>query len=608
MKRQITVLSGLLLFAGVSFAQNTVKVPTAHLAKALDKIAPHHGEVKTSSNTGAAKAVGATLWESDFSESPAIWAIGTSGQGTFQIGSGSTDMADYMGGPMASTTAANGFVYFDGIGFLLAANVDPQNTWVTTEAIDFTGNQYAEISFEQRYRKFNTDVTYVEFSADGGTTWTSTIINDQYETNDPAVQNTLSMVFDVNNAASGVFRFRWENPSDDNNYGSGYGWAIDDVKVRELSDYDLVYTYGLHHTEMYQYSQIPTTQIAPIVVRAGVRNDGSQDLTNVKLVLGGDVTAESPAITLPALQVDTLEVTFTPSATVGAYTVTREITMDEVDDNPINNPAPDFSYGITTHTYAVDKGAPFSDFPLTSLSFGGTPAVVEGIGTSYDIIANQALHGVDFRFFTGAAVGAEVYAEVYEYNTEATSAAQLWNGPIGFSNMFTLEDVAQIDQIQTLQLVNPVNLQAGKTYLALIHLSGTQTVKLAAGGTGSTPQGWLKVQGTQGWGTFTAIPVVRMNFDPTLSIEDNTEAVSGVTVFPNPATDKVNVEFNLKNASDVSVEVTDITGKVVETLSLTNASVGANTAELNVSNYATGMYSVVVKSNDASVTKKLVIK
>lgn len=607
MKRQITVLSGLLLFASVSFAQ-TVKVPAAHLTKALDKIAPYNGEIKQT-NSGSAKAVGATLWSSDFSESPAVWTMGTAGQGSFQIGTtGSPEMNQYFG-VMASTTAANGYAFFDGITFLIAENVDPQNAWITTEAIDFTGHDNAEISFEQRYRKFNTDVTYVEFSADGGATWTlSKVINDEYETNDPSVQNTLSLVFNVNNSPNGMFRFRWENPSSDDQYGSGYGWAVDDVEVRALSDYDLVYTYGLYHYESYQYSQIPTTQITDIEVRAGVRNDGSQDLTNVKLVLGGDVTAESPAITLTSLAVDTLEAVFTPVATVGDYTVTRTLVMDQTDDNPINNPIPDFSYSITNHIYAVDKGAPYSDFPLTSLSFGGTPAVVEGIGTSYDIAANQAVHGVDFRFFTGAAVGAEVYAEIYEYNTEATTAAQAWNGPLGYSDMFTLENTAQIDQIQTLKLNSPVNLLAGKTYLALIHISGTETVKLAAGGTGSTAQGWIKVQGTQGWGTFTAIPVVRMNFDPTLNIADNKDAVSGVSIFPNPATEKVNVEFNLKNASDVSVEVMDITGKVVETLSLTSASVGANTAELNVSNYSAGIYSVSVKSNDSSVTKKLVIR
>lgn len=606
MKKQFTLLSGLLLFAGVSFSQNALKVPSAKLAKDYNTIAPYNGEIKNETN-GNTKALGALLWSSDFSN-PSDWSISSSGQGAFEIGNGAPALTQYLGA-MASTTASNGFAFFNAVQYLIAGNVDPQNTSIETQPIDFTGNDYAEISFQQRYRAFNTDVTYVEFSPDGGTTWTITEqINADVVTNDPSVQNTISLVFYVDNVTNGVFRFRWENPSSDDQFGSGYGWAIDDVEVRELSDYDLVSTYNFHHSEFYQYTQIPVAQIAPIDVVAGIRNDGSQSLTNVKLVLGDAATDESPEITLAPFQKDTLVATFTPASAVGNYTVTRTLSMTETDDKPLNNSLPNITYSITDHIYAVDRGAPFSDYPLTSLvDQSNNPITIEGVGNSFDIVTDQDIHGINFRFFTGTAIDAEVYGELYEFDPSASQISDLWVGPLSETEMFTVTSVGQVSSIHTLRFSDPYTLEAGKTYLVLVRFAGSSVIKFAAAGTTTTSQSWIRVQGSQVWGTFSTIPVVRANFDPTLGLAEN-DVVNGVSVFPNPATDKTSVEFNLANASSVSVVVTDVTGKTVETLNLGNVAAGVHTADLNTANFAAGLYSVAIKTNDSSVTRKLVVQ
>jgi hypothetical protein len=177
------------------------------------------------------------IWQNDFSNS-ADWTIGTNGQGTFIIGNSfhpeMADVTQYMGTlTNTGTTASNGFAFFNGVQYLLAGSVSPQDTWVTSDTIDLSlfAFSYITLSFNQRFRHFNFDSTSVEISEDGGQTWVSYPLNQGIVPNDPAIQNTVLMLIPVNQSALTRIRFRWKNESADSQFGSGYGWIIDDVKL-----------------------------------------------------------------------------------------------------------------------------------------------------------------------------------------------------------------------------------------------------------------------------------------------------------------------------------------------------------------------------------------
>jgi len=87
---------------------------------------------------------------------------------------------------------------------------------------------------------------------------------------------------------------------------------------------------------------------------------------------------------------------------------------------------------------------------------------------------------------------------------------------------------------------------------------------------------------------------------------DDIDPVS-ISLFPNPATNEVSLQFTLSEINDITIKVIDLNGKVIETQSFNNATTGANSITLNVSNYANGIYSVVLQSNETLTTKKLVI-
>jgi len=83
----------------------------------------------------------------------------------------------------------------------------------------------------------------------------------------------------------------------------------------------------------------------------------------------------------------------------------------------------------------------------------------------------------------------------------------------------------------------------------------------------------------------------------------NETVVTGFNVYPNPATDALNVKFDANAVT--TVELTDLTGKVVETQT---AQAGASTVNFATANVNAGVYFVNVKNVNGSTTQKVVIK
>ena len=89
-------------------------------------------------------------------------------------------------------------------------------------------------------------------------------------------------------------------------------------------------------------------------------------------------------------------------------------------------------------------------------------------------------------------------------------------------------------------------------------------------------------------------------------IEDNQLAES-VSVYPNPATEVINVECRMKNEewAVTNMELYDVYGKVIRTAEKLRAT-SPQTAQINVSGLAAGMYFVRVTTDQGVVTKRFV--
>lgn len=83
-------------------------------------------------------------------------------------------------------------------------------------------------------------------------------------------------------------------------------------------------------------------------------------------------------------------------------------------------------------------------------------------------------------------------------------------------------------------------------------------------------------------------------------------AIEGVKVFPNPATEVLNVTFDANNM-DYTVELMDLQGRTVATQSFNGAS-GAQTVNFSVADIAAGSYIVTISNDAVSHTENVVIK
>ncbi len=148
-----------------------------------------------------------------------------------------------------------------------------------------------------------------------------------------------------------------------------------------------------------------------------------------------------------------------------------------------------------------------------------------------------------------------------------------------------------------------VPAQAGATFqwgtcTPVAPISGATTNPYTA-----TANGTYSVAVTINGCTSVSTPCATVN---ALNLNEN-EAFSSFSVFPNPASDNVAIDFSLRAESAVNVSITDLSSKVVYAANLGNKTIGSNSLNVNTTAFANGIYVVNVITNNGIATEKLVI-
>jgi len=154
-----------------------------------------------------------------------------------------------------------------------------------------------------------------------------------------------------------------------------------------------------------------------------------------------------------------------------------------------------------------------------------------------------------------------------------------------------------------------VNVTAGTTYLAVVG-SFTSGLKVSNAGTSPAQTSFLLDGNDITTSTLfyqTSTPYVRLNFDPVLGTEE-IEQVQQAVIMPNPSNGVASLQFELMNASDVTVTVLDVAGKEVQNTTLNQLTSGTHNVALESAKWNSGVYFVNIASNGTVLTKKFVKK
>jgi hypothetical protein len=275
--------------------------------------------------------------------------------------------------------------------------------------------------------------------------------------------------------------------------------------------------------------------------------------------------------------------------TVATVTNNTEIT----DEIPLNNTITDLTFGVTNYIYARDN----------NVFVGSTSNGTDGfeVGNLFDIWADQTVKGISVRIAGGAngtTVGTEVFAKIYSIDAGGEFAFLEETAPITLA-------ANNLNAILNLVLLNPTSLTSGQTYLVVVG-SFDGALRVSNAGSSAEQTSFLKDLATDTWFFTTSTPVVRLNFDPILSVNENSLQVADAVIYSNPTSSTSTVEFNLVNASEATISVTDLSGKIVSERNLGQLNAGANATEINTTSFNAGIYYVTVSSNGSAVTKKLI--
>ena len=494
--------------------------------------------------------------------------------------------------PAVFTTVTNGFAFINSDA---QGNAGIQNSNMTyTSTIDCSAYSNVSIVFEQSYRTY-LDTRIIRISNDGGTIWTDFVVTDGTE---PTAQNSPNPdVYSINisSVAGGQSNVKVQI-----NYQGNWGWywAIDDMKIIETDQYDIKLqttsfgTDGAYGARL-PYFQVPTAQIAPINIGGVIKNIGVQDINDAGFTadISGIYAGVGGPIVIPAASQDTIfcSATFTPSAGNAIYSVQVAATTSNSEPDGLNNLLPNFQINVNPFIYARDNGQ----------ILGGISNAGQGyeVGHIFDIFTSATIYGIDAIINATSEQGGEIFIKLYSIDPAT--------GNFVFVDESAPYILTQSDLGQkiSLPLATPILLNANESYLAMVgsYGDGGATNDLVTASSGaSEPQTSYYFDYTDNtWYYTTSNVMVRMNFDPALSIE-NISQETGISLFPNPASNEITVEVVKEITATLSI--LDSKGMLLGSYMLNGLS-----QSIDITNLSDGIYFILLSDGKSTSTRKFVI-
>ena len=98
-----------------------------------------------------------------------------------------------------------------------------------------------------------------------------------------------------------------------------------------------------------------------------------------------------------------------------------------------------------------------------------------------------------------------------------------------------------------------------------------------------------------------------INVDITAGVSETNEVFQNFSLYPNPASNELSVEFKLTSTSNIEMSILDMMGKVVATTPSTKFYSGINTRTISLKNIRPGSYIIKMISENGQTTKRFII-
>jgi len=629
-----TILFSLLSFSPL-FSQFD-DVPRSIVPQPMDE--GNRREMTFPIQNGVSEATGNIVWSTDFTSMNNWIATGPPEMNldnTFKV------------------TTGEGTWYFDewtsstsGENYALFVNGDPTDEThvngtyhLTYDSIfDLSALSNVLIEFEQYGARYY-DKQLVEVSTDLGASWQVVGTNDDIFrlTYDGGVPYPSTMLRQYNittaiadNPSQVMFRFTVDYNDNETVFGKSYGWFIDDLKIREGFEYDLklVQAFTSVGENRVTYTKLTEDQTYNgnhfVNFGAIVKNEGSLPIeVSLKVTSSNGIERISQqSVLLQPNEQDTIEISGTNgmetySFPIAQYNFHFELETTEQLQNTWNDtlnvpfevqPAGYFNYHYNARDF-------FNGFPESRTG---------SIYQFEDEMGNDGVLGVVYhvlnsmyigRVQVGIAnvpnpfnhIGNEISGEIFKLENESLTFLQ------GLS--FTDIQSNNIGSMIALYLNEYVLVHPGDKILVTVHSYGGLRIPLQISGllpykdvVGRIGGGnWFYSAPDEYYQNMTFAPVIRMLTTSPNSINENELTTKKINIYPNPSSETTVVSFSLSEQSTVSIDVIDVSGKVVLRIKETKFPEGEQQIPLKVDYLSSGVYTVVVYLNDGVYSEKLVV-
>ncbi|HBS86739.1 MAG: hypothetical protein A2W91_11975 [Bacteroidetes bacterium GWF2_38_335] len=505
--------------------------------------------------------------------------------------------------PIASTTAANGWLLYDSD---LYCGADDDAYFVLPE-IDLTAYDNVKLTFEQFYRDYY-DQTAVEVSNDGAT-WVEFPVNEEILVNSSTTNPSLVEI-NISSVAGGMqhvfIRFHFTG-------ACGYNWQVDDIALFELAENDIILDKiyaGFYYTNGGPYSATPVLQRMGVSFGADASNFGFADQTNVLLNVaitdGTSTIFDEVSAVLPTMVTETsdsfgIEAAFIPDEVVADYAAIFNITSDEVEETPDNN-LDTLYFSITEYTYA--RWFYYNSTAMPSNYTGSADG--DFVGYSFVVSQLDAVQALSFYVHPSTTEGTTVFAQLYTNDADPALLCESDEYTI------TLADIENgwvtldfVDNTGEDLVVDPA--VATDYIVGLSCYWGAGDIIFGADNSSFHPFNLTSyLLQADGWGYIERVPMFELHMAGWNNVNE-TAVASDMNIYPNPASDLTRVSFDLNRESKVTVNVFDFTGKLVFSDFLGNLPAGSRYTEINTTELSSGIYNVQLLTGEGVTTHKLVV-